>query len=196
MGLTAALYCQNGETVNGTACFPYASTAILSSCLTRVYRDQWEQRWSSRKPLAQAIHVWLCSHDRPYPITVEYLHDITGSNTKNLKHFRARLKAALDELISVGVLADWHLTSGIRCISPKCRHVPSATKARAFSDRGTCLQRPARAFSDRKHVPSATESTCLQRPKVQKKPHKTFIYRHLFILRNLPRIFLEIYFRR
>jgi hypothetical protein len=40
---------------------------------------------------------------------VEYLHDITGSNTKNLKHFRARLKAALDELIVVGVLADWHI---------------------------------------------------------------------------------------
>jgi hypothetical protein len=71
---------------------------------------EWEQRKAlNRKPLAQAIHVWLCSHDWPYPVTVEYLHDITGSNTKNLKHFRARLKAALDELIVVGVLADWHI---------------------------------------------------------------------------------------
>lgn len=69
---------------------------------------EWQQRKVlTRKPLAQALHVWLCSHDDPYPVTVQYLHDITGSKTKQLKHFRASLKAALDELKSIGVLADW-----------------------------------------------------------------------------------------
>lgn len=71
---------------------------------------EWEQRKAlSRKPLSQSLHVWLCSHEKPYPVTVQYLHDITGSNTKQLKHFRASLKAALDELKSIGVLADWRL---------------------------------------------------------------------------------------
>ncbi len=71
---------------------------------------EWEQRKAlSRKPLAQALHVWLCSHDKPYPVTVQYLHDITGSNTKSLKRFRQSLKAALDELKAIGVLIDWHI---------------------------------------------------------------------------------------
>ena len=71
---------------------------------------EWEQRKAlARKPLAQALHVWLCSHDKPYPVTVQYLHDITGSQIKTLKRFRQSLKAALNELKSVGVLADWHI---------------------------------------------------------------------------------------
>ena len=71
---------------------------------------EWQQRKAlARKPLAQALHVWLCSHDNPYPVTVQYLHDITGSNTKELRYFRYRLKAALDELKGVGVLTDWRI---------------------------------------------------------------------------------------
>jgi len=71
---------------------------------------EWQQRRAlARKPLAQALHVWLCSHDKPYPVTVQYLHDITGSSTKELYKFRQNLKAALDELKAVNVLADWRL---------------------------------------------------------------------------------------
>jgi hypothetical protein len=71
---------------------------------------EWQQRKAlTRKPLAQALHVWLCSHDKPYPVTVQYLHDITGSQTKALKHFRASLKVALNALKTVGVLANWHI---------------------------------------------------------------------------------------
>jgi hypothetical protein len=71
---------------------------------------EWQQRKAlARKPLAQALHVWLCSHDKPYPVTVQYLHDITGSQTKSLKRFRQSLKAALDELKAIGVLIDWHI---------------------------------------------------------------------------------------
>ena len=71
---------------------------------------EWEQRKAlARKPLAQALHVWLCSHNKPYPVTVQYLHDITGSGTKVLRDFRKNLKKALDELKAIGVLADWHI---------------------------------------------------------------------------------------
>jgi hypothetical protein len=71
---------------------------------------EWQQRkMLARRPLAQAVHVWLCSHERPYPVTVQYLHDITGSNTKELRYFRKNLKTALDELVKVGVLAGWRI---------------------------------------------------------------------------------------
>ena len=71
---------------------------------------EWQQRKKlARRPLAQALHVWLCSHDKPYPVTVQYLHDITGSQTKALKRFRQSLRTALDALKSAGVLADWHI---------------------------------------------------------------------------------------
>ena len=71
---------------------------------------EWQQRKAlARKPLAQALHVWLCSHDKPYPVTVQYLHDMTGSQIKQLWKFRQSLKAALNELKRVGVLSDWHI---------------------------------------------------------------------------------------
>ena len=71
---------------------------------------EWQQRRAlARRPLAQALHVWLCSHDKPYPVSVQYLHDITGSQTKELRYFRYKLKAALDQLKNLGVLVDWHI---------------------------------------------------------------------------------------
>ncbi len=71
---------------------------------------EWEQRKVlARRPLAQALHVWLCSHEKPYPVTVQYLHDITGSNTKELRYFRRKLKDALNHLKDVGVLSDWYI---------------------------------------------------------------------------------------
>ncbi len=48
-------------------------------------------------------------HYKPYPVSAQYLHDITGSQTKQLWKFRQSLKAALDTLKAVGVLADWHI---------------------------------------------------------------------------------------
>lgn len=71
---------------------------------------EWEQRKKlARSPLAKHLQLWLSSHDKPFPVTVQYLHDITGSKTKELKRFRQSLKAALNRLRDVGVLANWHL---------------------------------------------------------------------------------------
>ena len=74
---------------------------------------QWEQRRQlQKKPLAQALHLWILSHEnRPYPVTVAYLHDLTGSQMKQLKHFRAKLRIALNELQRVGVIAAWVIDS-------------------------------------------------------------------------------------
>lgn len=71
---------------------------------------EWQQRKAlARSPLAKHLQLWLSSHDKPFAVTVQYLRDITGSQTKNLKHFRQNLKVALNKLKDVGVLADWHI---------------------------------------------------------------------------------------
>lgn len=63
----------------------------------------------ARSPLAKYLQLWLSSHENPYPVTVQYLYDITGSRAKLLKHFRSNLKKALNRLKDVGVLADWRI---------------------------------------------------------------------------------------
>ena len=71
---------------------------------------EWQQRKAlARSPLAKHLQLWLSSHDDPHPVTVQYLRDITGSQTKQLWKFRQSLKAALNRLKEVGVLVEWHI---------------------------------------------------------------------------------------
>lgn len=71
---------------------------------------EWEQRKAlARSPLAKHLQLWLSSHDKPFAVTVQYLHDITGSQAKHLKHFRQNLKVALNKLKEMGVLTDWRI---------------------------------------------------------------------------------------
>lgn len=72
---------------------------------------EWEQRRAlAKKPLAQHLHAWICSHTKPFPVSVEYLRDLTGSNTKDLKHFRANLKNALEEILEeTGAITAYHI---------------------------------------------------------------------------------------
>lgn len=71
---------------------------------------QWEQRLKlTKKPLAQHLHAWICSHDKPFPVTVDYLRQLTGSDTKELKHFRASLKKALEAIQKTGAIGTWHI---------------------------------------------------------------------------------------
>lgn len=69
-----------------------------------------EQRHTlARSPLAQHLHGWVLSHIKPYPVTVAYLQELSGSDTKELKHFRANLKKALGRLVDIGVLTSWKI---------------------------------------------------------------------------------------
>lgn len=71
---------------------------------------QQEQRKTlARSPLAKHLHSWLASHNSPYPVTVQYLYDLTGSNTKELYKFRQNLKIALKKLVMIGVLESWKI---------------------------------------------------------------------------------------
>ena len=50
------------------------------------------------KPLAQWLHAFYASHAKPYPVRVETLHKLCGSETERMDHFREKLRKALDAL--------------------------------------------------------------------------------------------------
>jgi hypothetical protein len=59
----------------------------------------WKQRQLLRgKPLALWLHGFYSSHAQPFPLKVETIHQLSGSATKNPRHFKANLKVALDQL--------------------------------------------------------------------------------------------------
>ena len=69
---------------------------------------EWEQRQAlMRKPLALWLHGYFASHAAPFPIKVETLLKMCGSENKTLYKFRQQLKAALYELKNCGALAEW-----------------------------------------------------------------------------------------
>lgn len=60
---------------------------------------EFEQRKELRRqPLAQWLHGFYTTHAAPYPIKVETIHRLSGSEAKQLKHFRAELREALEKL--------------------------------------------------------------------------------------------------
>lgn len=57
---------------------------------------EWEQRLAlKRQPLAQWLHGFYSTHAAPYPLKVETIHRLCGSEAKLLKHFREELRGAL-----------------------------------------------------------------------------------------------------
>ncbi len=90
-------------------------TVVINRQLIKLFERgftviEWQQRKAlARSPLARHLQLWLASHEKPYPVSVQYLHDITGSQTKELRYFRRRLKEALNRLVEVGVLVSWHI---------------------------------------------------------------------------------------
>ncbi len=68
--------------------------------------DQYTQiQWAIRRELeghqlAQWLHGFYSSHAQPYPIKVETLHRLCGSETERMDHFREKLRKALDAVIA------------------------------------------------------------------------------------------------
>jgi hypothetical protein len=66
----------------------------------------WEQRQLLRsKPLALWLHGFYATHAAPHALTVEYLHKLSGSQTKQLWKFKQNLTQALRALEAVGALS-------------------------------------------------------------------------------------------
>lgn len=59
------------------------------------------RRALKKQPLAQWLHGFYTSHARPFPMRVETLHRLCGSETKQMFSFRQGLHQAMDRLAEV-----------------------------------------------------------------------------------------------
>ena len=70
----------------------------------------WEQRQQLRgKPLALWLHGFYASHAKPYPLSVAYLHKLSGSQTKQLRNFKQALARALQDLEAIGAIKSFEI---------------------------------------------------------------------------------------
>jgi hypothetical protein len=82
--------------------------------LTLFAPASWTQiEWDERKvlmgrPLALWLHSYFSTHARPYPVSVAFLKEKTGSPTTRLAHFRTEIRSALQALhTQLGWQAKW-----------------------------------------------------------------------------------------
>jgi hypothetical protein len=74
----------------------------------------WEQRKQLRnKPLCLKLHEYYSSHETPYPVSLEFLSDLTGSENKQKADFKRKIKTALEGLVKIGFLKSWSIESDI-----------------------------------------------------------------------------------
>ena len=92
----------------------------------------WEQRQRLRgKPLALWLHGFYASHAAPYLLTVAYLHKLSGSRTKQLKHFKQNLVRALRDLEAVGAIQAFEIRDELVHV----RTVPSKSQQKHLAAR-------------------------------------------------------------
>ena len=74
----------------------------------------WEQRRQLRgKPLALWLHGFYASHAASYPLTVAYLHKLSGSQTKEVWKFKQNLTKALRDLQAAGAIRDFEIRNDL-----------------------------------------------------------------------------------
>lgn len=70
---------------------------------------EWAERMKLKgKPLAQWLHSYFSTHARPFPVTVAFLKEKTGSPTTQMFHFRVELRNAFKAMQDIlGWTAEW-----------------------------------------------------------------------------------------
>lgn len=93
---------------------------VMSRELTKLFApDGWtainfDQRLQLRsKQLAQFLHGYYSSHERPHPVNLETLHGLSGSVNKQLAGFKVKARAALDQLIKIGFLESFSIEKNL-----------------------------------------------------------------------------------
>ncbi len=91
--------------------------ALFDAGFTQI---DWQQRQSlKRKPLALWLHGFYASHAKPHPVTVEYLHKLSGSHTKETWKFRQNLNKALEDVKTVGGIRGYAIEDGLVSVDNK-----------------------------------------------------------------------------
>ena len=99
---------------------------------TRWTQLDWGQRQRLRgKPLALWLHGFYASHAAPYPLTVAYLHKLSGSQTKQLRNFKQALARALPDLEAVGAIKAFEIRDDLVHV----RTVPSKSQQKHLAAR-------------------------------------------------------------
>lgn len=60
-------------------------------------------------PLEKWLHAFYSTNQKPYPMKVETIQKLCGSNMSELKYFRRAIKTALETLKNLGFLAFWSI---------------------------------------------------------------------------------------
>ena len=92
----------------------------------------WEQRQLLRsKPLALWLHGFYATHAAPHALTVEYLHKLSGSQTKRLRKFKENLTQALRDLQAAGAIRGFEIQDNLVHVQT----VPSPSQQRHLAAR-------------------------------------------------------------
>ena len=92
-------------------------------------RVEWQERREiGRHPLAKWLHLYFAGHTQPHPVSVEWLRQQSGSDTRELKRFRESLRKALQKLQDVGALDAWHIDPEADVVQVKRRLTSSQSK--------------------------------------------------------------------
>ena len=85
----------------------------------------WEQRKQLRhKPLCLKLHDYYSSHEKPLPVSIEFLLNITGSVNKQKADFKRKVKTALEELVKIDFLREYSIEGDI----VKVERIKNSTK--------------------------------------------------------------------
>lgn len=83
------------------------------------------------KPLAQWLQLYYSSHAKPYPVTVKFLRDLSGSKSP-LSKFKQNLQERLDELKSLDFITDWKIEGDLVYVA----RIPTPSQQRHLSNQG------------------------------------------------------------
>jgi len=99
----------SGEVDEETGEIRYKLNGGLHSLFTSGWSQiDYEQRKRlKKKPLALWLHGFYSSHAQPFPMKIETLYKLCGSETKEIKRFKQALKRAHDDLVEVGQLKSY-----------------------------------------------------------------------------------------
>jgi len=98
---------------------------------------EWGERQAIKgKPLAQWLHSYYSTHAAPFPVSVGFLHEKSGSPTKLLKHFKTELRNALGTLETT---LNWAVTWDRNLVTVS--RTPSAAQTRHIAKKLADTQR-------------------------------------------------------
>jgi hypothetical protein len=139
---------------------------------------EWDERQAIKgKPLSQWLHSYFSTHAAPFPVSVSFLHEKSGSPTTLLKHFKVELRNAFQTLeTTLGWTVTWN------------RNLVSVSRTPS----GSQMRHIGRKIARAKHLKAAKEAQqrqmALPRSTPTAPPHSGDMASTRQILANLMKV--------